>query len=264
VSLTVIMHFYNEAYLLPWWLAHHRAICNHGILIDYDSTDGSADICREVAPGWEVRRSRNRDFGAAELDAEVMDIERALSGWKVILTTTEFLVSTHSLRDILACSESLGLKPRSVGLVDPVHLYNAEPDLDTPLLLQRTWGYQEGGPAAGRGRLIHPFECGHYRLGRHDWDVQSLRTDEIATVWLEFAPMTPAGRARKLQIGSRVPLRDRQLNLSIQHYRENATEASLLTQYEQRVVLSRDLRADLWYADMLTNLWEDTRCLSLV
>ena len=54
----VISHFFNEAYLLPWWLEHHRQIFDHGVLIDWSSTDGSADICRQLAPGWEVVRLR--------------------------------------------------------------------------------------------------------------------------------------------------------------------------------------------------------------
>ena len=58
----VISHFFNEAYLLPWWLEHHRQIFDHGVLIDWSSTDGSADICRQLVPGWEVVRLRARAF----------------------------------------------------------------------------------------------------------------------------------------------------------------------------------------------------------
>ena len=34
VRRVVISHFFNEAYLLPWWLKHHREIFDHGVLID--------------------------------------------------------------------------------------------------------------------------------------------------------------------------------------------------------------------------------------
>ena len=27
----VISHFFNEAYLLPWWLKHHREMFDHGV-----------------------------------------------------------------------------------------------------------------------------------------------------------------------------------------------------------------------------------------
>jgi hypothetical protein len=45
---TVISHFYNEEYMLPWWLKHHRQYFDHGILIDYGSTDKSLDIIKKI------------------------------------------------------------------------------------------------------------------------------------------------------------------------------------------------------------------------
>src|SRR5262245_4413723 len=68
----VVSHFFNEAYLLPWWLRHHRDIFDHGVLIDRYSTDGSADICRELVPSWEVVRSETAQFEAIKCDFEVM------------------------------------------------------------------------------------------------------------------------------------------------------------------------------------------------
>ena len=38
--------FYNEEYLLPWWLAHHTKLFDHGILINKGSTDRSVEICK--------------------------------------------------------------------------------------------------------------------------------------------------------------------------------------------------------------------------
>jgi FkbM family methyltransferase len=38
---TLIGHFRNEEYLLPWWLRHHVPMFDHGVLIDYSSTDAS-------------------------------------------------------------------------------------------------------------------------------------------------------------------------------------------------------------------------------
>ncbi|MBJ3789276.1 glycosyltransferase family 2 protein, partial [Bacillus sp. OA1] len=43
---TIISHFYNEEYLLPWWLMHHTKIFDHGILINRGSTDRSVEICK--------------------------------------------------------------------------------------------------------------------------------------------------------------------------------------------------------------------------
>lgn len=50
MSLTVISHFYNEEYLLPWWLNHHKNIFDNGILINYGSTDKSVEIIKSICP----------------------------------------------------------------------------------------------------------------------------------------------------------------------------------------------------------------------
>ena len=93
---TVISHFYNEEYMLPWWLSHHRQYFDHGIMINYDSTDRSVEIIKEYCPTWEIVQSRNREFGAKACDAEVNDYERKVQGWKICLNTTEFLVGDYS------------------------------------------------------------------------------------------------------------------------------------------------------------------------
>ena len=55
---TVLCHFYNEEWILPFWLKHHREIFDHGIMIDYNSTDRSVEIIRDPlhlvsSPGFE-------------------------------------------------------------------------------------------------------------------------------------------------------------------------------------------------------------------
>lgn len=91
---TLISHFYNEAYLLPWWLKHHKEYFDHGIMIDYHSTDNSRKIIERICPNWEIITTRNKKFEAVSVDAEVMDIESSVESWKITLNTTEFLVST--------------------------------------------------------------------------------------------------------------------------------------------------------------------------
>lgn len=91
-SKTVISHFYNEEYLLPWWLNHHKKIFDHGILIDYDSTDDSVKICKEICPDWLLVKSVNKMFIPWNVDREVEKYEASVNGWKIALNTTEFLV----------------------------------------------------------------------------------------------------------------------------------------------------------------------------
>src|SRR5260221_3505935 len=91
LRLTVISHFRNEEVYLPFWLRHHTRLFDHGVMIDYRSSDRSVEIVRELAPTWEIRPSRNEKFHSASIDREVMDIETEFSGWKMCLNVTEFL-----------------------------------------------------------------------------------------------------------------------------------------------------------------------------
>ena len=34
---TVIAHFYNEEFMMEWWLKHHLNLFDHGILINHKS-----------------------------------------------------------------------------------------------------------------------------------------------------------------------------------------------------------------------------------
>ena len=86
VHATVVCHFYNEEYLLPFWLKHHRTMFAHGILIDYHSTDQSVAIIRDLCPTWDVRTSRNTMFQAVLVDEEVMEIEAGVGGYKIART----------------------------------------------------------------------------------------------------------------------------------------------------------------------------------
>ena len=137
-------HFYNEAYLLPWWLKHHREIFDHGVLIDYASTDSSADICRDLVPGWEVVQSENAHFSAILCDFEVMKHEqRFASDWKIALNTTEFLMAPE-----LSNFEQYVLKNNFTGLRMPgAIMIDTEPgevpDPERPLVQQKHAGVWE-------------------------------------------------------------------------------------------------------------------------
>jgi hypothetical protein len=91
MGLTIISHFYNEEYLLPWWCKHHKRICDDAILIDYGSTDRSVEVIKEICPEWTIVKTTNKHFDAASVDREVEYYERTVSGWKLALNTTEFL-----------------------------------------------------------------------------------------------------------------------------------------------------------------------------
>ena len=62
--------------MLPWFLNHHKQIFDHGVMIDYHSTDRSVEIIKSICPAWEIVTSRNNDFQADNIDTEVMEIEK--------------------------------------------------------------------------------------------------------------------------------------------------------------------------------------------
>ena len=141
---TLFSHFRNEEYLLPFWLRHHREIFDHGVLIDYHSTDSSCAIIRELVPDWEIVTTSLGDFDPILLDLEVMVQERRFEGWKMCLTTTEFLcaASLEVVEERVEEGDFVGAHGRGVIMVDPEQS-GLPLDPTKPLVAQRTVGYFE-------------------------------------------------------------------------------------------------------------------------
>ena len=139
---TLISHFYNEEYLLPWWLMHHTKIFDHGILINRGSTDRSVEICKLFAPHWEVRDSRFLEFDPTNTDIEVMEIEREVSGWKMVLNTTEFLCC-NNVEEFFSSLHTLGQNMYAIRMIVMIdkHDYNySKLRYSIPLVEQRYHG----------------------------------------------------------------------------------------------------------------------------
>jgi hypothetical protein len=209
---SVITHFYNEEYLLPWWLRHHRELFDHGVLIDHGSTDASIDICRELAPEWQIVRSRHIQFDAFLTDHEVMTYELDLAGWKIVLTVTEFLLPARPLAEVereAADAGRQGFTVTGMTVID-TDPENA-PDRDVSLPAQKHWGtndnalpvdVREKHMLSGRNRFYHRAPVGMYHPGRHhswhpDWN---HRSEDVFSLHYGYAPWTEAGIERKLQI----------------------------------------------------------------
>ena len=156
---TLLTTFFNEEYLLPWWLEHHKKHFDHGVLVDYNSTDRSVEIIREICPTWEIIPSRNAEFDAKLCDEEVIDIERSIEGWKVCMNITEFLIGDYSIMDDvpdqgirIPCSVMVDTNPDDI----PTH--------DKPLGEQKSCGikYSDGGTQIRRPRIIHNRKSEEY------------------------------------------------------------------------------------------------------
>ena len=241
---TVFCHFYNEEYLLPFWLKHHREIFDHGVMIDYASTDASADIIRTLTPGWKLVRSVNEFFDAVECNFEVMLHEHDYEGWKIALNVTEFLcaASLRAVEERIKRDDVMGAYARGVIMAEPPGVSLDDPDSDKPLVAQRQFGYFEddlfvGGirlpikptycekrwklvikpsymgifkQRLGRCRLYHNQLHGAYAPGRHRSLLKpiSIPQNDLLILWYQNSPWNEAMRSR-LKQGHRVSERDR-------------------------------------------------------
>lgn len=177
----LISHFLNEELFLPHWLRHHVPMFEHGIMIDYGSTDRSVEIIREMAPHWEIRKTVNTKFVEPLINNEVEAIEQELppGAWKLALNTTEFLVCPDLRVFVQNFEEEFphlpGFRATGVIMIDSPEEENQE-ITDAPLVLQRRHGVVErrGEPnlitwsfTPSRCRFMHKLSSGHYAIGRH-------------------------------------------------------------------------------------------------
>jgi hypothetical protein len=217
---TLITNIYNEEYLLPFWLNHHKNLFDHGIVIDYGSTDRSLELCKEICPTWEVRKSRNPDFGAINADIELMDLENSQDGIKMILTTTEFLFCEKPIKEVFKNYESsnisFGIKPyapftKKSGMY-PTNLKELLNDSLTDEVL-----YVNLEPNRGT-RQIHNYPNGNYTVGRHTTRNPSSSTNDLHLLWLGSFPFNEHIMKRKLQVKTHIPESDRKRGFSYHHF----------------------------------------------
>lgn len=196
--VTVISHIYNEEDLLPFWLMHHRRLFDHGIIIDYNSTDASREIVQEYCPNWDIVPSRNSEFDPHAIDMEVMDIERAVLGWKICLNVTEIMFH-HDLRTYLQHTKSSALAIPSVVLLDTPEEASIPLDKNRDIFLQRTLGVMPNGieRTVRSARWIHRHPDGQYKVGRHGTCHSSDYDPELMLLWLGICPLSYMSRRRK-------------------------------------------------------------------
>ena len=254
---TLISHFRNEEYLLPWWIKHHRRFFDEAVLIDYHSSDKSREIISRLAPkGWEVQSSVNQVFEAEKIDEEVMAIERQVCGPKIVLNTTEFLVG-----DITGTLSLLTQRPHSAVRAQGITMVSKKTsfklDNDQGLLRQmplgvsregfqklRTFSFRRPFELATatltsspflwaqevlvrnqmalwnptmRDRIIHTFPDGRYQPGRHTSDHDSFQSPNLFVAWLAASPWTQEFRSRKLAQSALIPAEEFSRGRGVQH-----------------------------------------------
>ena len=216
---TILCHFYNEEYMLPWFLNHHKQIFDHGIMIDYHSTDRSREIIKELCPTWDIVTSRNPNFQADEVDNEVYDIESTIEGWRICLNVTELLVGDYSIIDN---------NPNQQLLIPTMFFVDCDRDrevtTDLPIYKQKTDGFSfRQGPSkfSIRGsRSLHNMQVQYDMTGRHFY---TYTTEKLVIFYYGWCPFNKQLLDRKLQIQTQIPLYDRQRNWGFHHITNEET-----------------------------------------
>lgn len=242
----IISHFLNEEYLLKWWLPHHKNKFDHGIMIDYGSTDGSVELVKKICPTWQVIRSRNNNFKAIDVDMEVLDIEVQIQrahprSWVIALNSTEFFVgNTEKLINGIPFS-SQKLVAGQVMVDTPEQMWlDADPNL--PLVHQRSFGvplefnvgnslnphlskleklsHQEKVLYSNRGmRSLHNYVVDYrvssmWGVGRHFWGDPC---EDFKILWYGYSPYTESLIDRQLAIKKTIPPEDAAVGNGVQH-----------------------------------------------
>ena len=211
---TLLTNIFNEEYLLPFWLQHHKNMFDNIIILDYRSTDRSVEICKTICPNCKIITTRNQFFDAEEIDKEFMDIEDGIDGIKMILNTTEFLFCETPIKEIFSKREtpiSIGVKSNSPYSKRQYNINNNN-ELFSNLLNDDVFFHHDRGK-----RQIHNYSNGNYTIGRHTTRNPSSNTIQMHIVWMGFYPMNNNLLNRKLQIQQNMPQRDKDKGHGFQH-----------------------------------------------
>lgn len=202
---TIISHFYNEEYLLPWWLNHHKRFFDHGILIDYNSTDNSKNIIKQICPKWTVINTKNLHFDSAVIDREISIVEHSIQGWKICLNTTEFLIGDYSILDNIQSRTQLEIGNYVFVDIDTVSL-----DTERPLYKQISKGFHQSQDGIKKlhlgdraNRSLHNFNIRYpAKGGRHFGGAES--TQNLRIFYYAYLLNIPEMIKRKIQIQNKM------------------------------------------------------------
>lgn len=213
-KVTLITNIYNEEYYLPFWLEYHSKIFDHGIVIDYDSTDKSIEIVKKICPTWEIRRTENIHDGKVlfetySIENECKKIECSIKdGYKIFLNVTEWLVINRPIKELL-----------DFNAIDKCYLMNVYLPLsnkeefypnDTNEFIQSFDSKIVAAKYVRGHRFIFNRDCGYYYIGRHftmidndynvNLDISSLSRIGMCVFWTGYYPLNDKMWQRKIQI----------------------------------------------------------------
>ena len=211
-DVTVICHFYNEEYLLPAWLKHHREKFSFGIMIDYHSTDNSRVIINNLCPTWMLVTSENKHFEAELVDREVEKYEKLINGWVIALNVTEFMLGDLS---IVNTTKKSRLYIPQIMLVESKiddSDYSAF-DFEKAIFHKNTINYWDH-PLLRQSRLLHK-DRRKYPTGRH---FPFINQKSLIIVHVANYLISNHMVARALQIQHKIPHSDKVRWIGSQHF----------------------------------------------
>lgn len=214
MKTTLLTNIFNEEYLLPFWLQHHKDMFDDIIIVDYRSTDKSVEICRSICPNCKIITTRNQYFDAREIDIEFMDIESTIEGIKIVLNTTEFLFCEKPIKEIFSGHTepmSYDIKVNTPYSSNNYIVHNNH-ELFSNLLNDDIVFHQDRFI-----RHLHNHVHGNYGLGRHETYNPCVGTNELHIIWLGFYPMNDNLLQRKLQIQQNISQHDKDTGHGFQH-----------------------------------------------
>ena len=165
-------------------------------MIDYGSTDNSNSIIKEICPTWKIVPTVNEYFDCFPCDHEVSNHEVTVSGYKIALNTTEFLIG--HIKNMLV-DEPTSYHIKSYIMCDPKNLCPIEPHYNSPLYEQCYHGVHDMGYR--QSRIMHNEKNYHYAAGRHS---PSITTDQACILWYGLSPWNQKTIDRKLQIQHKI------------------------------------------------------------
>jgi hypothetical protein len=196
---TVITNFYNEEYLLPWWLKHHKKIFDHGVLINNGSTDDSVKIIKKICPKWEIVNSSSPEYDIVGIDNDIMSVEEGIEGYKLCLTMGEFFIDGGI--------DKMLIEDKLMIMIPEVIMSDNEPNkIPRDLIKEKRCGVSDGA-----FRVLHNHPNGNYEVGRHrtrQTNANFKVSMESYIFWYKYSPWTGEFINRKLSFMDRVRKED--------------------------------------------------------
>jgi len=243
--LILFGNIYNEEYLLPFWLEHHKNMFDHGVIIDYHSTDNSVNIIKQICPTWEVFTTKTI-FEHTLIDKEHQEYEQKYQGIKIVLNVTEFLVYNNndintelSFKDYVINTINKIKNDFHSQINETIHINTTFPiylEINSYVALSFKKKYFPFTlkecmdeikyllPNIRSSRYMHDDLFGAYSPGRHKVNSTLIFTlPKCEIYWFGFYPWNSELIKRKLQIGNQVPKEDKEKQVAFYHYQWNDT-----------------------------------------